>query len=77
MTETEWNTLARVPTIRSADICADEQGLWVDNKAKVFVDETIGVTGDGSPTQWTNVCRRDAGGQVPPYVHGSPGNPPR
>ena len=51
MTETEWNTLARVPTIRSADICADEQGLWVDNKAKVFVDETIGVTGDSTPTQ--------------------------
>jgi len=55
---------------------ADQMGLWVDNKAKVYVDELIGVTGDGTPTHWINVYRRDPGGQVAPYVHGSPGNPP-
>ncbi|MCP3994755.1 MAG: hypothetical protein GY722_06795 [bacterium] len=55
---------------------ADEMGLRVDNKAKVFVDDFIGVTSDGSLTQFINVYRRDPGGQLPPYVHGSPGNPP-
>lgn len=63
-------------TLRAAER-ADEYGLWDDqNKAKIFVDQVIGVTGDGTPTQWINVYRRDPGGAVPPYVHASPGNAP-
>jgi hypothetical protein len=52
---------------------ADEEGLWVGNKAKVFVENgPVGVLGNtGEPTSWINVYRTKTG-----FVHGAPGSAP-
>ena len=51
---------------------ADLNGKWIDNKAKVYVEDGyIGVLGDGEPTQWITVSRTDSG-----YIHGWPAHPP-
>ncbi len=52
---------------------ADENGLWVGNKAKVFVENgPVGVLGsNGQLTDWINIYRTQTG-----FVHGAPGTPP-
>jgi hypothetical protein len=52
---------------------ADKAGLWVDNTAKVFVENgPVGVIGkNGELTNWINVYRRETG-----FVHGCPGGAP-
>lgn len=52
---------------------ADEAGLWVGNKATVFVENgPVGVLGNtGELTDWLNVYRTDTG-----FIHASPGNGP-
>ena len=52
---------------------ADEAGLWVGNKAKVFVEDgPVGVIGrTGELTSWINVYRTRTG-----MVHGAPGSAP-
>ena len=50
---------------------ADEAGLWVGNKAKVVLDDFIGVhTGTGQQTQVLNIYRTDSG-----FIHAAPGRP--
>lgn len=53
---------------------ADEAGLWVNNKAKVLVENgPVGVHGaSGQLTSYINIYRTKGG-----YVHGAPGRPPR
>jgi hypothetical protein len=51
---------------------ADEAGLWVGNKAKVTLDNPIGVhAGSGELTNVVNIYRSKSG-----FVHGAPGTPP-
>jgi hypothetical protein len=52
---------------------ADDAGLWVGNKAKVFVEDgPVGVIGrTGESTNWINVYRTRTG-----MVHGAPGSAP-
>lgn len=52
---------------------ADDAGLWVGNKAKVFVENgPVGALGTtGELTNWINVYRTRTG-----FVHGSPGSAP-
>jgi len=52
---------------------ADEAGLWVGNKAKVFVENgPVGALGNtGELTSWINVYRTKTG-----FVHGAPGRAP-
>jgi hypothetical protein len=49
---------------------ADKAGLWVNNTAKVFVENgPVGVIGkSGELTNWINVYRTNTG-----FVHGTPG----
>jgi RHS repeat-associated protein len=57
-----------------AAVYADENNLWVDNRAKVQVTNysEIGTTGrGGGPTNWINLYRRNSG-----TIHGCPGNAP-
>lgn len=60
--------------VLDASAYADEAGLWVNNKAKVFVENgPVGVVGrTGEPTSYLNLYRTKGG-----YIHGSPGGPPR
>lgn len=52
---------------------ADEAGLWVGKKAKVFIEDgPVGALGvNGQPTHWINVYRTNTG-----FVHRSPGTAP-
>jgi hypothetical protein len=52
---------------------ADSEGLWVGNKAKVFIQNgPIGILGDsGELTDWLNIYRTRTG-----FVHGAPGGAP-
>jgi hypothetical protein len=52
---------------------ADSKGLWVSNKAKVFVENgPVGVSGrTGELTDWLNIYRTRTG-----FVHGAPGGAP-
>ncbi len=50
---------------------ADDAGLWVGNKAKVVLDDFIGVHGGtGQRTQVVNIYRTDSG-----FIHAAPGSP--
>ncbi len=50
---------------------ADDNMAWVGNKAKVIIDDFIGVhAGTGQRTRVMNVYRTDSG-----FVHGAPGSP--
>jgi hypothetical protein len=50
---------------------ADEAGLWVGNKAKVVLDDFIGVhAGTGQRTSVLNIYRTGSG-----FVHAAPGSP--
>jgi hypothetical protein len=50
---------------------ADEANLWVGNKAKVVLDDFIGVhAGTGQQTNVINIYRTKTG-----YVHAAPGTP--
>lgn len=52
---------------------ADDNNLWIANKAKVPVANTnIGTTSNGAPTNYVNVYRTNKG-----LIHASPGNPPK
>lgn len=50
---------------------ADDANLWVGNKAKIVLDDFIGVhAGTGQRTNVLNIYRADSG-----FVHGAPGSP--
>lgn len=50
---------------------ADKAGLWVANKAKVALDEYVGVhAGTGLRTKVLNIYRTKTG-----HVHAAPGTP--
>lgn len=59
--------------VLDAAACADEVGLWIGNKAKVFVEGgTLGAIGrTGELTSWINVHVSRMG-----MVHGVPGSAP-
>ncbi|MCP4548384.1 MAG: RHS repeat-associated core domain-containing protein, partial [bacterium] len=67
------STVDAEKAVLDAAAYADEAGLWVRNKAKVFVEnEPVGVLGDtGELTHWINVYRTKTG-----FVHGTPGGAP-
>ena len=52
---------------------ADEAGLWVGSKAKVYIENgPVGVLGKtGEPTNWINIYRTKTG-----FIHGAPGGAP-
>lgn len=52
---------------------ADDAGLWVGNRAKVYVENgPVGaLSTTGEPTNWINVYRTNTG-----FVHGTPGSSP-
>lgn len=56
-----------------AGACADKNGLWVGNTAKVYVENgPVGVVGrTGQLTNWINIYRTNSG-----FIHGTPGNAP-
>jgi hypothetical protein len=64
------STVDAEKAVLDAAAYADEAGLWVGNKAKVFVENgPVGVLGEtGELTHWLNVYRTETG-----FVHGAPG----
>lgn len=57
--------------VLDASAYANKAGLWVGNKAKVILNQNIGVhAGTGKLTNVLNLYRTKTG-----FVHGAPGTP--
>ena len=57
--------------VLDASAIADQEGLWVGNKAKIVFDKPIGIQGSsGELTKTLNIYRTNTG-----FVHGAPGSP--
>jgi hypothetical protein len=68
-TESQWRFgLNAEELVLRAARYADENGLWQGSKAKVPVEDWVGVLGNGERTHIINVYRKDNG-----MVHGCPG----
>jgi len=64
-----YPTLNANEAVLKAAQYADQNGLWIGNKAKVTVTNTnIGTLGNGAPTNVINVYKNSNG-----FIHGTPG----